>query len=110
MDDRLREHRRKGEGCDPGTRGSFLVAKKYNRKGQSVAQHSELKGQSMAQSGKYGLAESDHFSDYTFSHSPSEPGGKGEKINILFSLSEPWYISADSIILLLGSPIFFLSQ
>lgn len=79
MDDRLQEHRRKGEVCDPGIRGSFLVAKKYNRKGQSVAQHSELKGQGMAQSGKYGLVESDHFSDNTFSHSPSEPGGKGEK-------------------------------
>lgn len=68
MNDRLQEHRRKGEGCDPGIRGSFLVARKYNRKGQSVALHSELKGQSMAQSGKQGLAESYHFLAYTFSH------------------------------------------
>lgn len=75
-----------------------------------MAQHSELKGQSMAWSGKYGPAESYSFLDYILFQSPSEKGEKEEKRNSLFSLLEPWYISADSIILLFGSQIFFLSQ
>lgn len=75
-----------------------------------MAQHSELKGQSMAWSGKYGPAESYSFLDYILFQSPSEKGEKEEKRNSLFSLLEPWYISADSIILLSGSQIFFLSQ
>lgn len=75
-----------------------------------MAQHSELKGQSMAWSGKYGPAESYSFLDYNLFQSPSEKGEKEEKRNSLFSLLEPWYISADSIILLSGSQIFFLSQ
>lgn len=50
------------------------------------------------------------FLDYILFQSPSEQGEKEEKRNSLFSLLEPWYISADSIILLLGSQIFFLSQ
>lgn len=78
-----------GEGCDPGIRGFFTVAKRENKKGQSVAQHSELKGQSMAWSGKYGPAESYSFLDYILFQSPSEQGEKEEKRNSLFSLLEP---------------------
>lgn len=86
------------------------MAKREYRKGQTVAQHSELKGQSMALSEKYGPGESYHFLCYILFQSLSEQGEKEEKRNTLLSLLEPWYISADSIILLLGSQIFFLSQ
>lgn len=78
VDERLQEHRRK-EGCDLAIRGSFTVAKRENRKGHPVAQQTELKGQSIACSGKHGPAKSCHVLDYILFQVPSEQGGERRK-------------------------------